>query len=75
MPEFDYMHAIKPTEGYKWAHVLCSTFVGDLQWSDGQNLRVTEGIMSLKAIQFGRVRIAAGSLDAHEADHLLPRLL
>jgi hypothetical protein len=75
MPEFDYMHAIKPTEGYKWAHVLCSTFVGDLQWSDGQNLRVTEGIMSLKAIQFGRVRFAAESPCINQADHLVPRWL
>jgi hypothetical protein len=55
MPDFDYLHAVKPTEGYKWTHVLCATFVPELQWSDGSRLKVTEGIMSLKHASFGEV--------------------
>ena len=55
MPDFDIMQAVKPTEGYKWAHILCSTFVPHLQWSDGAHLKFTEGIMSLKPNQYAEV--------------------
>jgi hypothetical protein len=57
MPEFDFLQAVKPTEGYKWTHVLCATFTPDLQWSDGGHLQLTEGIMSLKPNQFGDVSL------------------
>lgn len=74
MPEFDFLQAVKPTEGYKWTHVLCATFTPDLQWSDGGHLQLTEGIMSLKANQFGDVNLGVFSCENERREVDLHRL-
>lgn len=47
MPDFDFLQALKTTEGYKWAHILCSVFVPDITYADATRLKVAEGIMSM----------------------------
>jgi hypothetical protein len=47
MPDFDFLDALKTTEGYKWAHILCSIFVPDITYADASRLKVAEGIMSI----------------------------
>lgn len=47
MPDFDFLQVLKTTEGYKWAHILCSIFVPDITFADATRLKVAEGIMSI----------------------------
>lgn len=61
MPDFDFLDAIKTTEGYKWAHVLCSIFVPDITYADASRLKVAEGIMSINQ----QARFRGVSQDKH----------
>lgn len=57
MPDFDFLQALKTTEGYKWAHILCSIFVPDITFADASRLKVAEGIMSIgQQVRFASVR-------------------
>lgn len=46
-PDFDFLHVVRPTEGYKWVHVLCATYTRQCKFSDWERLRPVEGIMDI----------------------------
>lgn len=46
-PDFDLLAAMKPTEGCQWAHVLCSAWIPELQYTDPVTLKRVEGISSI----------------------------
>lgn len=72
MPDFDFLQALKTTEGYKWAHILCSIFVPDITFADASRLKVAEGIMSIgQQPRFSSVRPALPSCRRNEADLLV----
>jgi hypothetical protein len=45
--DFDILSAMKPTEGLRWAHILCSTWMPDVLFADAARFKMVEGIMSL----------------------------
>ncbi|WVQ84001.1 hypothetical protein IAT38_006146 [Cryptococcus sp. DSM 104549] len=45
--EFDQLSALKPTEGRRWAHVLCSACVSEVRYADTARLKTVEGIMDV----------------------------
>lgn len=72
VPDFDFLQALKTTEGYKWAHILCSIFVPDITFADASRLKVAEGIMSIgQQPRFSSVRPALPSCRRNEADLLV----
>ncbi|KII85994.1 hypothetical protein PLICRDRAFT_56467 [Plicaturopsis crispa FD-325 SS-3] len=42
-----YLRISKPTEGQGWAHVLCSTFIPEVSFTDSERLRLVEGISTI----------------------------
>ncbi|WVF70081.1 hypothetical protein IAT40_004868 [Kwoniella sp. CBS 6097] len=45
--EFDLLSAYKPTEGRRWAHVLCSTWIPEVVYAEPGRLKPVEGIMTV----------------------------
>lgn len=45
--EFDILAALKPTEGRRWAHVLCSAWIPEVQYSNPATFKVVEGITTV----------------------------
>jgi hypothetical protein len=60
--DFDFLHAMKPTEGYKWAHILCSLFIPEVMYTDSNRLRVTEGISALPLERWTAVSPVVGNV-------------
>ena len=54
--DFDILSAMKPTEGLRWAHILCSTWMPDVLFADAVKLKMVEGIMSLPEERWATVR-------------------
>ncbi|CAK5267753.1 unnamed protein product [Mycena citricolor] len=48
--------ARKPTEGQGWTHVLCSLFIGDLQYTDAARLRCVEGVSAIPLHRWDSVK-------------------
>ncbi|TFY78651.1 hypothetical protein EWM64_g5362 [Hericium alpestre] len=46
-PADTYLRACKPTEGQGWAHIVCSVFIPEVQFSDATRLRLVEGISTI----------------------------
>jgi len=57
--DFDILSAMKPTEGLRWAHILCSTWMPDVLFADAAKFKMVEGIMSLPEERWSTVRIWA----------------
>jgi len=55
--DFDILSAMKPTEGLRWAHILCSTWMPDVLFADAAKLKMVEGIMSLPEERWATVRV------------------
>lgn len=45
--DFDLLSALKPTEGCRWAHILCSAWAPEVQYANGTTLKTVEGISSI----------------------------
>ncbi|EIW68698.1 hypothetical protein TREMEDRAFT_31780 [Tremella mesenterica DSM 1558] len=45
--EFDMLSALKPTEGRRWAHILCSVWQSDVVFTTPTALKSVEGISTL----------------------------
>lgn len=45
--DFDLLSAMKPTEGCQWAHILCSAWLPEVQYSNGTTFKTVEGISSI----------------------------
>nr|XP_031861887.1 uncharacterized protein CI109_002716 [Kwoniella shandongensis]KAA5528959.1 hypothetical protein CI109_002716 [Kwoniella shandongensis] len=45
--DFDLLSALKPTEGRRWAHILCSAWQGEVKYDDPARLKTVEGVMEV----------------------------
>lgn len=45
--EFDILAALKPTEGRRWAHVLCSAWIPEIQYTNPATFKMVEGITTI----------------------------
>lgn len=45
--DFDLLSALKPTEGCRWAHILCSAWHPEIQYANGTTLKMVEGVSSV----------------------------
>ncbi|WWD07955.1 hypothetical protein V865_006064 [Kwoniella europaea PYCC6329] len=45
--DFDLLSALKPTEGRRWAHILCSTYVPEVGFADPSRIKTVEGVMEV----------------------------
>ena len=45
--EFDILAALKPTEGRRWAHVLCSALIPEVQYTNPATFKIVEGITTI----------------------------
>lgn len=50
-PEFDFMQVMRPTEGYKWVHLLCALYTKEVKFSDAERMKPVEGIMDIRAFK------------------------
>nr|AAN75616.2 ZNF1 [Cryptococcus neoformans var. neoformans] len=46
--EYDLLTALKPSEGRRWAHLLCSTWTNGVEYGDTVSFKQIEGIMSIR---------------------------
>ena len=51
-----FLRACKPTEGQCWAHVLCSVFIPEVEFSDASRLRLVEGVSTVPQERWETVR-------------------
>ncbi|GMK59807.1 hypothetical protein CspeluHIS016_0900240 [Cutaneotrichosporon spelunceum] len=47
--DFDVLSAMKPTEGCRWAHILCSAWHPEVQYADTRTFKAVEGISTIPA--------------------------
>lgn len=45
--DFDLLSALKPTEGLRWAHILCSAWIPEVLYTSTVKLKTVENIMVL----------------------------
>ncbi|OCF76650.1 hypothetical protein I204_02349 [Kwoniella mangroviensis CBS 8886] len=45
--DFDLLSALKPTEGRRWAHILCSIYVPEVGFADPSRIKTVEGVMEV----------------------------
>ncbi|OCF37587.1 hypothetical protein I316_00713 [Kwoniella heveanensis BCC8398] len=45
--EFDLLSVLKPTEGRRWAHILCSTWIPEVVYAEPSRLKTVEGVMTV----------------------------
>ncbi|WWC87223.1 uncharacterized protein L201_002111 [Kwoniella dendrophila CBS 6074] len=45
--EFDLLSALKPTEGRRWAHILCSAYIPEVGYSEPERMKTVEGVMEV----------------------------
>ena len=53
--DFDMLSAMKPTEGLRWAHVLCSVYTPEVVYTHPNQLKAVEGIMSVDEARWQEV--------------------
>ena len=58
--EFDIFSAYKPTEGRRWAHVLCSTWMPEIVFTNPGIFKTVEGIATLPRERWEQVRRQVG---------------
>lgn len=46
--EYDLLTALKPSEGRRWAHLLCSVWAIGVEYADIASFKQVEGIMNIK---------------------------
>ncbi|WWC59192.1 uncharacterized protein I303_101741 [Kwoniella dejecticola CBS 10117] len=46
-PEFDLLSALKPTEGRRWAHILCSAYLPEVTYAEPARMKPVEGVMEV----------------------------
>nr|AAN75157.2 ZNF1 [Cryptococcus neoformans var. grubii] len=56
--EYNLLTALKPSEGRRWAHLLCSAWTNGVEYGDAVSFKQIEGIMSIR----GDIWAAACSL-------------
>lgn len=57
--DFDVLTAMKPTEGCRWAHILCSAWHPEVQYADAGTFKAVEGISSIAKEKWEGVSEAA----------------
>ena len=57
--DFDILAALKPTEGRRWAHVLCSAWIPEIQYTDTATFKTAEGITTIPRDRWEGVRQAS----------------
>ena len=55
--DFDLLSAMKPTEGRRWAHILCSAWIPEIIYTTPGTLKSVEGIANLPVDRWATVRI------------------
>jgi hypothetical protein len=45
--DFDMLSVLKPTEGRRWAHILCSTWVEGVKFTKKAGMKDVEGIITI----------------------------
>lgn len=45
--DFDLLAALKPTEGCRWAHILCTVYHPEVQFVNGSTMKMVEGISTI----------------------------
>lgn len=53
--DFDMLSALKPTEGCRWAHILCSAWMPEVQYANGGTFRPVEGISTIASSRWEAV--------------------
>ena len=54
--DFDLLSAMKPTEGLRWAHVLCSVWIPEVVFTKPSIFKTVENIMALPEEYWTSVR-------------------
>lgn len=55
--DFDLLSALKPTEGCRWAHILCSAWMPEVQYANGSTFKTVEGISTIAADKWDAVSV------------------
>jgi hypothetical protein len=55
--DFDMLSALKPTEGRRWAHVLCSAWIPEVVYTNPGTFKVVEGITTVRKERWSNVRL------------------
>lgn len=66
--EFDLLSALKPTEGNRWAHVLCSAWLPELVYTTPAALKLIEGISNLPRVRWEGACGLCGQLDGAKVE-------
>jgi hypothetical protein len=53
--DFDMLSALKPTEGRQWAHVLCSSWIPEIIYTQPGKMKAIEGITNLPVDRWSNV--------------------
>lgn len=61
--DFDFLAALKPTEGCRWAHILCSAWTPEVQYAHGATFRPVEGISTIPAARWEASCTLCGQAD------------
>lgn len=68
-----FLRACKPTEGQGWAHVLCSVFISELNFTDSSRLRSVEGISTIPHHRWSTVSCSSAFVNVSLTSDLWPR--
>ena len=55
--DFDFLSALKPTEGRRWAHVLCSAWIPEIVYDHPATFKLVEGITTIARERWETVRV------------------
>lgn len=61
--DFDVLSALKPTEGCRWAHIICASWTPEVQFSDGTTLKDVEGISAIHDASWEAICTLCGQAD------------
>lgn len=53
--DFDLLSALKPTEGNRWAHTLCSAYAPEVVYTNATRLKAVEGISTVSTDKWEQV--------------------
>jgi hypothetical protein len=53
--DFDLLNVLKPTEGRRWAHTLCASWVEGVMYTDKLGMKDVEGVVSISRDQWEEV--------------------
>nr|XP_019008759.1 uncharacterized protein I206_06441 [Kwoniella pini CBS 10737]OCF47540.1 hypothetical protein I206_06441 [Kwoniella pini CBS 10737] len=45
--DFDLLSSLKPTEGRRWAHILCSAYIPEIAYAEPARFKTIEGVMEV----------------------------